>query len=64
MIRRTFVVDINPEWYLVDTRTAARLAGVKPATIRGWHHRGRLRRAGTRQRALWDIREVLANVRR
>ncbi len=51
--------QIRPDWYLVDTRTAAQLAHVRPNTIRVWGFRGRLQRAGTRRHALWDLREVL-----
>ena len=55
-----FQARINLSWYLVDTRTAAHLANVKPATIRTWRKRGYLHRYGTAKRACWDIREVLA----
>jgi hypothetical protein len=51
---------INLSWYLMDTETSARLAHVKPATVRSWHKRGHLHRYGTHNRALWDIREILA----
>jgi hypothetical protein len=55
-----FAARVNLSWYLVDTRTAAHLAHVKPATVRTWHRRGYLRRYGNTHRALYDIREILA----
>ncbi|WP_431881559.1 hypothetical protein [Micromonospora chalcea] len=44
---------------LVDTEVAAMALGVRPGTIRVMAHRGQLTRYGTRQRALWDLDELL-----
>ncbi|WNM65735.1 MerR-like helix-turn-helix DNA binding domain protein [Arthrobacter phage Vulpecula] len=45
---------------LVDSVAAATAAGVKPATLRGWAHRGLLERKGTdsKGRAVYDLADV------
>lgn len=45
---------------IVDTRAAALFAGVAPATIRSWIHRGKLPHQGRdrRGRTLVDLRDV------
>lgn len=48
---------------LLTTDEAAIACGVKPQTVRQWHARGKLTRYGTRQRALWHVRELAALVR-
>lgn len=54
-----FLPDVKPGWYLVTTAEAAKLAHVRPATIRVWAHRGHIRPVGPERGARWDIREVI-----
>jgi hypothetical protein len=44
---------------LVPTGLAALAAGVTSATIRKWASRGKIRRFGTPQRALYDLDELM-----
>lgn len=44
---------------LVPTGLAALAAGVTSATIRKWASRGKLRRFGTPQKALYDLDELM-----
>jgi hypothetical protein len=48
---------------LVPTELAALAAGVGEATIRKWASRGKLTRYGTRNRAEYDLDELLAILR-
>ena len=43
---------------LVPTDLAAFAAGVEPATIRQWAHRGKLHRYGTERQPLWSLDEI------
>lgn len=49
---------------LIDTATAAVAAGVKPATIRWWVHRGYLPAQQTRGGNRYQLADVLAAVDR
>jgi len=44
---------------LVPTGLAALAAGVTSATIRKWASRGKIRRFGTPQKALFDLDELM-----
>jgi predicted site-specific integrase-resolvase len=48
---------------LLTTTDAAYAAGVAPATIRKWAERGKIRRYGTPNRALWQLTEIAAAAR-
>ncbi|QOP64961.1 MerR-like helix-turn-helix DNA binding domain protein [Arthrobacter phage Brynnie] len=50
----------------MDSVAAAAAAGVKPATLRGWAHRGLLERKGTdsKGRALYDLGAVYGTAER
>lgn len=51
----------NRSMTLADTQAIAIATGRKPATIRSWAHRGRLKREGTNGagRALYDLEKAL-----